>query len=104
EEQEIVQTYVRKQDLSEILTQITNILDESYLNEILEKLRQDKITDSLEYLSSKSNKQQSKLKYIHDLIKNISELDFNKQNYSKEECEQIRKELIKRLVNMEGDL
>ncbi|CAK82618.1 unnamed protein product (macronuclear) [Paramecium tetraurelia] len=85
EEQEIIQAYVRKQDMFEILTQITNISDESYLNEILEKLRQDKITDSLEYLCSQSNKQQSQLKYILDLIKNISELDFYKQNYSKEE-------------------
>ncbi|CAD8214616.1 unnamed protein product [Paramecium octaurelia] len=90
---EAAQVYNRKNDLYKVLSQIENI-DESFLNETLEMFKRDKITDCLIYLSNKKY-QEMKWRFIYDILKNISEIDFNIQNYSSENYAYIRKNLIK---------
>ncbi|CAD8171768.1 unnamed protein product [Paramecium octaurelia] len=94
--QDLISVYERKEDLYEILAQ-TKKYDELFLNEIIELLKKEKVTDCFQYLSSKRNKYQPGYNFIICLIKNISEIDFNKQNYSAFNYEQIRKDLIKKI-------
>ncbi|CAK83123.1 unnamed protein product, partial (macronuclear) [Paramecium tetraurelia] len=88
---EIKSVYNRKEDLYQVLTQSKNI-DGAYLNEVIEMLRNEEITNCLKFFSDKTQ-----LKFIASMIQNISEIDFSKKNYSTENNDQIRKELIKKI-------
>ncbi|CAD8215076.1 unnamed protein product [Paramecium octaurelia] len=88
---EIKQGYNRKDDFYQVLTQAKNF-DEFYLNELLQMLRNKKITNCLEFFKS-----QTELKFIASMIQNVSGIDINKKNYSNENYDQIRKGLIKQI-------
>ncbi|CAK90344.1 unnamed protein product (macronuclear) [Paramecium tetraurelia] len=92
---EIVQIYNGKQDLYQVLTQTKNI-DGYFLNQLILMLKKEKITNFLEFFSEKSQ-DQTLFQFITNLMYNISEIDFNKENYSTENYEQIRKDLIKQI-------
>ncbi|CAK67962.1 unnamed protein product, partial (macronuclear) [Paramecium tetraurelia] len=83
--------YNRKDDFYQVLTQTKNF-DRSYLNELLKLLRNQKITNCLEFF-----KNQSQLQFITSMIQNISEIDINQMNYSNDKYDQIRKELIQKI-------
>ncbi|CAD8136781.1 unnamed protein product [Paramecium octaurelia] len=92
---QIAQDYNRNEDLYEVLQQTKNI-DGSFLNELIKMLKKEKITNCLDFFSKKS-KDQTLYKYIANLMQNMSELDFNNKNYSIENCELMRKGLIKQI-------
>ncbi|CAD8214568.1 unnamed protein product [Paramecium octaurelia] len=88
---EIKQVYNRKEDLYQVLNQ-TKYFDGSYLNELLSMLRNKKITNCLECF-----KNYTQFQFITSMIKNVSEIEFNKKNYSTENHDQMRKGLKKQI-------
>ncbi|CAD8185070.1 unnamed protein product [Paramecium octaurelia] len=95
------QVYVWQEDLYGLL-ELTENIDQEYLNGIIEIFRKEKITDCLGYLNNppnNNNQEESKIKLVTNVLKNISEIDFNKKNYSIEEYKEIRKKLIKKIAN-----
>ncbi|CAD8181903.1 unnamed protein product [Paramecium octaurelia] len=97
------QGYERKEELYDVLA-YTKYIDEQFLKRIIEKIRKAKITDCIEFLSNlskKSNINQSQRNFIINIIKNISEICFNKKNYSSENYQEIKKDLIKQIAGEE---
>ncbi|CAD8214470.1 unnamed protein product [Paramecium octaurelia] len=73
---EIIQVYNRREDLYQVLTYTKNF-ERSDLNQLLQMLRNKKITNCLEFFKDKTQ-----LKFIASVMQNVNEIDFNKKNYS----------------------
>ncbi|CAK93355.1 unnamed protein product (macronuclear) [Paramecium tetraurelia] len=93
-EKEIMSSIQPIQQMLEIYEKKEDNIDRSFLNYILYMLKEDNKTDIIQYLYKR---QKSKLRFISNILKDLSELDFSKEYYSKEECEQSRKQLIREI-------
>ncbi|CAD8048613.1 unnamed protein product [Paramecium primaurelia] len=108
--------YQMKDDLFEMLTFIQQI-DDSLYEKILEILKREKVSDILGFLS-KSNHQnfyqslinqqlnikevKKQITKISNVLKNIQDHKFNKDDYSSEIYEKVRQDLIKRMYDNKG--
>ncbi|CAK68192.1 unnamed protein product (macronuclear) [Paramecium tetraurelia] len=98
------QVNVWKDDLYELLAQTKNI-DQQLINMVIELLRKEQITDCIGYLSNSEIVKKLEHPRINNILllintlKNISEIDFNRKNYSTEDYSQIRKDLIEKIAN-----
>ncbi|CAD8175343.1 unnamed protein product [Paramecium pentaurelia] len=116
QEEESKEVYQMKEDLYEMLIYIQD-MDETLYQKILDILRKEKVSDIIGFLSITNNHQfyeslnykQEKIKEIKKQVKkitnvliNLQDHQYNKDDYSQEQYEQERQNLIKRLKDNKG--
>ncbi|CAD8167197.1 unnamed protein product [Paramecium pentaurelia] len=116
EEEEESKVYQMKEDLYEMLICVQDINDSLY-KKILEILRRDNVSDILEFISSTNNQHfyeslinkhdnisniRKKIKKIMNVLRNIQDHKFNKDDYSSVTYKNEKQDLIKRIVDKKG--
>ncbi|CAD8163656.1 unnamed protein product [Paramecium pentaurelia] len=110
------EAYQMKEDIFEIFTQIQDI-DEIIYEKIIEILQRQKVSDILEFLS-KTNKQsfdeslinnqenirdvRKQIVRIKNVLRNIQDHQFNKDDYSSETYEKTRQDIINKIKDNKG--
>ncbi|CAD8170324.1 unnamed protein product [Paramecium pentaurelia] len=112
------EVYQMKEDLYEMLTYIQDI-DESLYQKILDILRKEKVSDIIGFLSKTNNNQfyeslnnkqenikeiKKQVKKITNVLRNIQDHKFSRDDYSLETYENARQDLIKRLKDNKGSI
>ncbi|CAD8141223.1 unnamed protein product [Paramecium pentaurelia] len=102
EEQEV---FERQEDLLQILSNANQIMIDdddpsSIFKKLLDMLKKEQIKDCVAYLQQLKNsdkQEKEQIKKIINILKNIKDHEFNLMDYSSEQLEEIKKDLIKKL-------
>ncbi|CAD8168211.1 unnamed protein product [Paramecium pentaurelia] len=98
------EVYQMKEDLYEMLTYIQDI-DETIYKKVFEIFNREKVSDILGFLSQTKDQkfyEYLQVKKITNVLRNIQNHQFSKDNYSSETYEKARQNLIKMMKNNKG--